>query len=631
MYAPLQFLNVLAKRDVLNVPRSRVGISGLGRLKPGVSIAEARADLVVNEQRLLAAFAPPANPELVRQQRFVVESGRTGFPTFFRAEYSAPLALMQGLVALVLVLCCVNVCGLMLSKLHERRHEFAVRAAIGAAGIRITRQYLTEAFLIAAAGAALGAAVAWYGVPLLLPFFRHPMEGIGMKLQPDQTVFVVTASSAVITTLLCGSLPAWRAGRADPGALMTSRAAVQRHTAGRGFVAVQVALSLVLVTLAALLSQSLLRLQNERTGFDLDHVTIQTAPVHVLALRGAARLDFYDRMVERLGRAPGLQSAAVTWYTPMTGYQSDARFEARDGSASPAAVSMAFNSVGAGYFRTMSTQIVAGREFDVHERRRDVCVVNESAARALFSGQPALGRYVGTADQSGLDIVRNGGGLGPVRSEPVVCRVVGIAEDAKFGRVREAPPKTIYFPLTPELADGNLVFLLRAPTKAAAVSAYREALRDLAPTMPLVLFATLREQMEAALGSQRAITVLSVFFGGVALLLSALGLYGMLSSSVSQRRGEIGVRAALGATRADILRMILIEALRLAAIGAAVGTVMLIFTVRFVDRMLYGVTSFDLPTLVIVGLALTAVVLAASFWPARRAASVDPITVMRAQ
>jgi predicted permease len=383
------------------------------------------------------------------------------------------------------------------------------------------------------------------------------------------------------------------------------------------------------VTLAALLSQSLLRLQNEPTGFDLDHVTIQTAPVHVLSLRGDARLDFYDRMVERISRSSDIQGAAVTWYTPMTGFQSDARFEALESAGSREPVMLAFNSVGTGYFRTMSTRILAGREFELRERRRDVCVLNESAAAALFPGQPALDRYVRTADPTGLDIVR-GGSSGQTRSEPVTCRVVGVAEDAKFGRVREAPPKTIYFPLTPDLGDGNLVFLLNSRTKAGAISAYREALRELAPRVPLVLFATLREQMNAALGSQRAITMLSVFFGIVALLLSALGLYGMLASSVSQRRAEIGVRTALGATRAGILRMIVGEAMRLAAIGVILGGLALFVTVRFIEQMLYGVTSFDLPTLAGVGAVLTVVVLAASWWPARRAASVDPVTAMRA-
>jgi predicted permease len=390
---------------------------------------------------------------------------------------------------------------------------------------------------------------------------------------------------------------------------------------------VQVALSLVLVAMAALLSQSLLRLQNEDTGFALDQVTIQTAPLHLLGRQGDERLDLYDRMIEHIGRSSTIRSAAVTWYTPMTGYQSNARFESSDGGATPRASTLAYNHVGAGYFRTMTTKIVDGREFETRERRRDVCVLNEGAARALFPGQSALDQYVRSSDNAGIDIIR--GGNGRTLSAPVACRVVGIAEDAKFGNLREAAPRTIYFPLTPDLRDGNLVFLLNAPTKAAAISAYRDALREIAPTVPLGVFVTLREQMEAALGSQRAITFLSTFFGVVALLLSSLGLYGMLSSNVSQRTAEIGIRSALGASRGRILRMILSEAARLAVVGAILGAVGLFFSVRLIDGMLYGVTSFDWRTLTGVAVTLTVVVLLASFWPARRAASVDPLIAIR--
>ena len=159
----------------------------------------------------------------------------------------------------------------------------------------------------------------------------------------------------------------------------------------------------------------------------------------------------------------------------MTGFQSNARFEAPDASGAQP-VTLAFNAVGAGYFRTIATKIVAGRQFQPRERRRDVCVLNESAAGALFPGQSALEHYVRTSDATGLDIVR-GGSAGRMKSEPVTCRVVGVAENAKFGGVREAPPMTIFFPLTPDLGDGNLVFLLNSRTKAGAISAYRQALR----------------------------------------------------------------------------------------------------------------------------------------------------------
>ncbi|PYQ04632.1 MAG: hypothetical protein DMF82_10195 [Acidobacteria bacterium] len=325
LYLPLQFLTVLQGRDDLNAPAptSTVWCAAIGRLKPGVSHADANVEIGVSQTRLLREFTPPAflqNPRF-SNARLKVDSARAGLPSFFAVMYSAPLYLMQGLVAVVLVLCCVNVSGLMMSKLHERRHEFAVRTAIGAGRSRLVRQYIAESFVIGVAGAALGAALAWYGTYWLVPFFRHPNMGTGLSLQPDHTVFVATAALAVATTLFFGMWPAWRAGASDPGTLLKSRTAAQRRTGGRAFVAVQVALSLVLVVSATLLSRSLIHLRGEPTGFDLDHVTIQTPPFHLLPQKGMAKLDLYQRMVDRIGQAQGVRAAAVTWFTPMTGSQ----------------------------------------------------------------------------------------------------------------------------------------------------------------------------------------------------------------------------------------------------------------------------------------------------------------------
>jgi predicted permease len=630
LYLPIQFRVAMeGGRDDLNTatPDSVVWCAAIGRLKPGASLAEAQAELTVSERRLLREFT---SPQFQRDPRFaearvVVESARTGLPTFFGATYSAPLYLMQGLVAVVLLLCCVNVSGLMMSKLHEREHEFAVRTAIGAGRVRLIRQYLAESFVIAAAGAVLGAAAAWYGTAHLLPFFRHPMTATGLQVQPDRTVFAVTAALAVLTTLFFGLWPAWSAGATNPGTLLKSRSAAPRRLGGRGFVAVQVALCLVLVVSATLLSRSLSRLRGERTGFDLDHVTIQTAPFHLLPQKGEAKLDLYHRMVDRIGQEAGIQSAAVTWFTPMTGHQVTAAFvPVGTGAASDEAITLAYNSVGPGYFRTMGTAIVEGREFDPRERTRDVCVLNQAAAAALFPRQAVLGRYVRAA----AGVAGNRGG--ERATNPVTCRVVGVSEDAKFASLREPPPRTVYFPLTPDVVDGNLVFLLKGPTRPAVIAGYGEALRAIAPTIPLVLFATLREQMDAALGSERAITFLGTFFAGVALLLSAIGLYGLLSSSVTQRTGEIGVRAALGASRGVILRMVLVDALRLLATGMAFGVVGLFFAAGAIRHMLYGVSTFDPTTIAGTAVVLIVVALAASFWPARRAASVDPMRAMRA-
>jgi putative ABC transport system permease protein len=257
-----------------------------------------------------------------------------------------------------------------------------------------------------------------------------------------------------------------------------------------------------------------------------------------------------------------------------------------------------------------------------------VCVVNESAATLLFPNQPVLGRYVQSREALGGVFPA---GLRPQASSPTTCRIVGIAADAKFASAREAPPRTIYFPITADIVDTNLVFLLNAPTKAVAVQGYRDALREILPTTPLVLFVTLREQLNALLGSQRAITMLSTFFGVVALLLSAIGLYGMLSANVSQRTAEIGIRVALGASRGTILKMVLSDAFRLVAIGAALGSIGVFFTSGAIEHMLYGVSTFDPATIVITCALLALVAIVASFTPAQRAASVDPIQAMRTE
>jgi len=624
LYLPFQFLIVVTGKDDINSPTSVSWSNTIGRLKPGVSIDEARAELATYQKTLIRQFIPgnlqdrfqASNPYLW------VSSARTGLPTFFGRVYSTPLYLMQGLVGIVLLLCCVNVAGLMMSKVYSRRQEFAVRTAIGAARWRLIRQYLTESFVIALAGAALGGAAAWYGTGYLLPFFRHPNEGIGMSIHPDATVFLVTGFFAVLTTLLFGTLPAWRAGGADPGSLLKSRTsgAARRRILGRAFIPLQVALSFALVSIATLLSQSLIRLETEQTGFDLDHVTIQTAPFHVLNLTVEARMELYHRMKNRLEQLPGMNSASFTWLTPMTSFQATSGFQgASNGPSAPEDSRMAYNQVGPGYFHTMKTTILEGREFQDHERDRSVCVLNQSAAAYLFPRQPAVGQYVRSTDEKRFP-------------QPVTCRVIGLAQDAKFANLHEPPPRTIYFPVQLEtLRNTNLVFLLNAPTKAQAIAAYRTAKSEISPATPFVLFVTLREQMDAALGSQRALSLMSNFFAGLALFLSGLGLYGLLSSSVAQRTSEIGVRMALGAERSRVLRMILSEALGLLAAGLVLGAIVLTVTVRFVQGMLYGVSTFDPIRLAAITAVLALVAIIAGLFPALRAASIDPIQALRAE
>lgn len=625
MYLPLQFANVLAKKDILETTDNLYGVSVIGRLKPGVSLKQANAEVAQLQEGLLAQFIPDRfrHDPFFQKAYFMVSSARTGLTSYTELIYAKPLYLMQGLVATVLLVCCVNLGGLMMTRVAARQTEFAVRTALGASSQRLVRQSLTECFVIAAAGSAMGALGAWYGVPVLLRFFRDPMMGESATVRPDLTVFWVTSAFAVASTLLFGTFPAWRTTRMDPGSLMKTRTSVggRKQIAGRLLVSIQVALSLVLIVVASLLSQSAIKLRSERTGFDLDHVTIQTSPLYVLGLKGEAKLNLYERMVDRLRQMPGMESAAVTSQTPMTGVKITADFQAvSDGPNPPQDSQMPYNDVGPGYFQTMKTRILDGREFDAKDRELNVCILNESAAEYFFPHERALGRYVRSRPNDDF-------------KQALACQVVGIAEDAKFYDLRQGPPRTIYLPLSKERIDelGNLVFLMNTPTKAQAVAAFRKTLSEIAPTVPLVIFVTLREQMDAALGSQELITLLANFFAFLVLLLSALGLYGLLAANVTQRRAGIGVRVALGATRGSVVGMILKEALVLLAVGVALGAVGLFFTVRFVSTMLHGVSSYDPVTLALVAMMLVVVTILAALVPALRAARLDPTEVLRAE
>jgi predicted permease len=625
MYLPFRFASVLENKDVLDDPDSTYGGAVIGRLKPGVSMAQANAELTLLQRSLFERFIPLRfrHDPYVEKAYLKTSSARSGLPTYTSRTYSKPLYLMQGLVGVVLLLCCVNIGGLMMSRVAARQREFAVRTAVGASSLRLVRQYLTESFVIALAGSGLGAMAAWYGSSFLLHFFRDPMMFESMSVHPDKAIFWMTMLFAVLTTLLSGTLPAWRAAHTDPSLLLKARNTLggRRQIAGRLFVPIQVAMSLVLVVLASLLSQSVIKLRNENTGFDLDHVTIQTSPLYLLQKKGDAKLDLYQRVVDRLMEMPAVDAAASTSQTPMTGEKIVADFQAvADGPNPPEDTQMAYNDVGPGYFRAMKTRIVAGREFEKNERQLNVCILNQSAAAFFFPHEQALGRYVRSKDPKEFP-------------EPLACQVIGLAEDAKFSDLRERPPRTIYLPLSTQRIDnlGNLVFLIHSPTKTQAIAAFRKTLSEMAPTVPLVIFVTLREQMDAALGSQELITLLANFFGVLALLLSALGLYGLLSAGLAQRTSEIGVRVALGATRGMVLRMVLKEALGLLGMGILLGAMALLFTTRFVSAMLHGVSAYDPSTLVGVAATLVIVTILAAMVPALRAATLDPIEALRAE
>jgi predicted permease len=617
LYLPYQMHSILDgdSRDL------DYGCNVIARLAPGVSLTAANAELSVYQKDI---FDRSLEPRVTRSPAFKgaalhASSAAAGLAWFAR-QYRQPLFLMQGLVGIVLLLCCVNAGGLMMSKVYARRHEFAIRKAIGAGCPRLIRQYLLESLTIALAGASLGTVAAWFGSAALLRFFVDPNQTEKLAVRPDATVLFVTGGLAVLATILFGTLPAWQAGRSDPGGLLTSRnkSGGRRQIAGRAFVPIQVALSLVLVTAAALLSQSLIRLRGEHLGFDAAHVVTQGPGFyHQLPQKDDdSFLDVYQRIVDRLEGLPGIQAAAITGNRP-TEQGVTSRFQAV-GAQNSGDTLMAWNHVGPGYFRTMQTTILAGREFERRERERTVCVVNESAAKYLFPNGEPIGQSVESTS-------------GDKKLPAAPCRVVGVVEDARSRDLREPAPPTIYFPVTKEAiaVHGNFTFLMRAAHEADAVVAYRKAAAEIVPTIPVQRFATLQEQIDEAFGRERLFAMMTNLFGAIALLLSAIGLYGLLSSSVTQRTAEIGVRVALGAPCPTVQWMILKEAFILLTAGVVLGGVLLYATVRFIHGMLYRISAFDPVTLLTVVALLAVVAFAAAFVPALRASRVDPMVALR--
>jgi predicted permease len=353
-------------------------------------------------------------------------------------------------------------------------------------------------------------------------------------------------------------------------------------------------------------------------GFDAPHVTVQAAPFyHQLPQKDDDTfLDVYQRIVDRLEESPGIQSAAITGSTP-TEPGAAARFQANLPGDPPETL-MAFNHVGPRYFRTMQTRILAGREFERRERDRSVCMVNESGATHLLPSGPAIGQSVRSTS-------------GDRRLPTAPCRIIGVAENARAGDLREPGRPTIYFPVTKEAiaVHGNFTVLIRAAHETDAIAAYRHAASEIVPTIPVLRSATLQQQIDQAFGRERLIAMMTNVFGALALLLSAIGLYGLLSSSVTQRTGEMGVRLALGARPATVRCMILKEALSLFALGVVLGGAVLYATVRFIQNLLYEISAFDPATLVATILLLAAIAFLAAFLPARRASRVDPMMVLR--
>jgi predicted permease len=598
--------------------RGNRGLAGaIGRLKPGVTLDAARADLAVVARRLQREF-----PE----DNFEWETEAVPLRDDLVGDLRRPLLVFQGAVALVLLIACANVANLMLARAAGRRREIAVRVALGAGRRRIVRQLLTESLVLALGGGALGALLSFAGARLL------------RLLLPDDVPFYVTfgidgaalafaAGASALTGLLFGVVPALRAAHVAPGSALREGS---RGEAGGGrranrlrssLVVAEVALSLVVLVGATLLVRSYRALAGTELGFDPRGVLTAR-----LSLAGPEydsperRRAFYQALYAQVAALPGVERVGSAQGIPFSGWDVQASFsiEGRPARRQGEELDVHYQRVSADYLAAIGVPIVRGRGFTDADRDTSahVGIINEELARREFAGEDPIGKRL---KFGGLD------------SEDPWITIVGVARTFRHYRLPRPMGPAVYFPqLASPAASQTLVVRTTLADPGALAGPLRDVLRRLDPDVPPYAVQSLDEVVGRSLWRQRLQGEVLGAFAALALLLAAVGIYGVLSYAVAQRTRELGVRMALGATMPRVLAMVLAQGARLAAVGIALGLAASLVATRALESLLYGVTSADPLTFVAVPLVLAAVALVAILIPARRATQVDPAVALRA-
>ena len=596
-------------------------LEAAGRLKPNVRFDEARAQLdsiwPAIRDSLAPANLPPAHRSRFLALHLKVEPGEKG-SSVLRKQFTEPLYVLLAISGLVLLVACVNLATLMLSRAAGRSHEIAVRIALGASRARLVRQTLTESLLLSVSGALAGFLLAyWWSHTLadfiLTQFFNAPAR---LHLAPDTRVLLSTAAVAIFTGVLFGLAPAWRATREDPNfALQNNSQKIARSTGrlGKSLIVSQVALSLVLLAASGLFIRTLMKLRTIEPGYQAPGVLDASLYPKPGGYKNLDWINYYEELTARVSRLPGVDSAGIAKMS--LGWRAW-KEDVRAVDANESLTNVDFSFVMPGFFHTVGISPQRGRIFTWrdHDKSPRVAVVSQSLANKLFAGREPVGQLL------------------EITSEPTWQKVeiVGIVSDASLYDIRRHAPPTLYLPTTQygEIMGWSQLMLRTKAAPAAMANAVRQTVESLgheyvAKTHMIV------ETIDRSLLRERVFALLSAFFGGLALVLAAIGLYGLMAYNVTRRTQEIGVRIALGAPRQNILSMILGETLGLTSIGLAIGLAVSLATSPLVASMLYGVPARDPITLAAVSAVLIAVAAFAAWLPARRATRVDPLTALR--
>ncbi|MGH9841026.1 MAG: ABC transporter permease [Blastocatellia bacterium] len=586
----------------------------VARLKPGVTPEQANSEMDALGKQLAQEY--PA-----------VNSGKSAMALRLQDVMSEnvrqSLWILLGAVGFILLIACVNVANLLLVRAADRQKEIAVRLALGAGRARLIRQLLSESLLIAALGGAVGLlAGSWMldGLLALAPENTPNLSRVGL----DQTVLLFTMGIAVLTSLLSGLLPAWQASRVELQTALKeggrSAAGSSRERVRKTLLVVEVSLALVLLAGAGLLVRSMYNLLRVDPGFNPDNLlTMRLAPTGEAYTAPRLRA-FYDECLARVSALPGVRAAALTLSLPIDGSNWNSIFIAADKPVPPRPdlPNSAFAPVSANYFEAMGIRLLKGRGFTSADREDSVkvVVINETLARRIWPGE----EYIGKRLKQGWP-----------ESQSPWLEVVGVVADVKLNGVERNTPMQAYLPLT-QLQSSSVGLVVRTVGNPSAMAAAVErAIHEVDKDLPVSRVRTMDQMLGNALAQRRLTLTLLASFAVLALLLAALGIYGVIAYSVRQRTHEIGVRMALGAQARDVLRLVIGQGLRLALIGIAVGLAGTFALTRWMETLLFGVPPTDAATFGVVAVLLAIVAVVACWIPARRATKVDPMVALRCE
>jgi putative ABC transport system permease protein len=615
---------ILSPRNNRLTLRHAWWLATIGRLKPGWTIASANAQMLAVTPAILQETIPPIydaeGAKKYLEYKLGAFSASTGFSEL-RHDSETSLWLLLGISGLVLLIACANLANLMLARTSARERQITIRRALGATRWRMVRELLSESLLLAAAGSICGLFLAFAISRMLVAFISTQQNPVFLDLGMDWRVLAFTTGLAVLTTVSFGLAPALRSTRAEPATLLQSGSrgstgGRERFSLRRILIVSQVGLSVVLLMGALLFVRSLRNLTTLNVGFQQTGILVTSVDFTRLQLPEERYTEYKRDLVKRVQAIPGVESAAHAMLVPFGGSTWNDNV-INEGSDQDAGVAWE-NFLGPGYFKTVGTPLLAGRDFDDRDTAISVkvVIVNQAFARKILKVADPLGKRFRIHEAPG-------------KPRPLY-EVVGVTADNKFQDMHEEFLPFMYFPSTQEekpSPDDQILIRSSLPL-TSLIGSMKETIADVNPSIDLE-FLVFKTRIQNSLLQDQLMATLSGFFGFLAALLAAIGLYGVMSYMVIQRTKEIGIRMAIGAERFDVLRMILREATVLTVTGLVIGTGLALGAAQAAKSLLFGLKPRDPLTLVMAVVTLSAVAALASFLPAYRASKLDPLTALR--